>query len=125
MADDNINKQVEVMNLEALITGGIDTVIPITITYMGQPFTANVRPINSIEHSNVVNKYLNNKESIVFNTVKLCLLKDDGSKYKLEELEKVPSGVVDKIYEKIQEISGIENSLSEEESKLVRELMGF
>lgn len=125
MADDNINEQVEVMNLESLITGGIDTVIPITITYMGQPFTANVRPINSIEHNKVVNKYLNNKESIVFNTVKLCLLKDDGTSYKLDELEKVPAGITEKIYEKIQEISGIENNLSEEESKLVRELMGF
>lgn len=125
MADDNINEQVEVMNLESLITGGIDTVIPITITYMGQPFTANVRPINSIEHNKVVNKYLNNKESIVFNTVKLCLLKDDGTSYKLNELEKIPAGITEKIYEKIQEISGIENNLSEEESKLVRELMGF
>lgn len=125
MADDNINKQVEVMNLESLITGGIDTVIPITITYMGQPFTANVRPINSIEHNKVVNKYLNNKESIVFNTVKLCLLKDDGTSYKLNELEKIPAGITEKIYEKIQEISGIESNLSEEESKLVRELMGF
>ena len=125
MADDNINEQVEVMNLEALITGGIDTIIPITINYMGQPFTANVRPINSIEHSKVVNKYLNNKESIVFNTVKLCLLKDDGSNYKVSELEKVPAGITEKIYEKIQEISGIETNLTDEESKLVRELMGF
>lgn len=125
MTDDNINEQVEIMNLESLIVGGIDTVIPITIKYMGQPFTANVRPINSIEHNKVVNKYLNNKESITFNTVKLCLLKDDGSTYKLNELEKIPAGIIDKLYTKIQEISGIENTLSEEESKLVRELMGF
>lgn len=125
MTDDNINEQVEIMNLESLIVGGIDTVIPITIKYMGQPFTANVRPINSIEHNKVINKYLNNKESITFNTVKLCLLKDDGSTYKLNELEKIPAGIIEKLYTKIQEISGIENTLSEEESKLVRELMGF
>lgn len=129
MEDDNIEKEIQenakVMNLESLITGGIDAVIPITITYMGQDFSANIRPINAIENNEVTQKYINKRESVILNTVKKCLLKDDGKNYTIAELEKIPVGVIQNIYNKIQEISGIENTSSEDDMKMVRELMGF
>lgn len=129
MEDDNIEKEIQenakVMNLESLITGGIDTVIPITITYMGQDFSANIRPINAIENNEVTQKYINKRESVILNTVKKCLLKDDGKNYTIAELEKIPVGVIQNIYNKIQEISGIENTTSEDDMKMIRELMGF
>lgn len=129
MEDDNIEKEIQenakVMNLESLITGGIDAIIPITITYMGQDFSANIRPINAIENNEVTQKYINKRESVILNTVKKCLLKDDGKNYTIAELEKIPVGVIQNIYNKIQEISGIENTTSEDDMKMVRELMGF
>lgn len=129
MEDDNIEKEIQenakVMNLESLITGGIDAIIPITITYMGQDFSANIRPINAIENNEVTQKYINKRESVTLNTVKKCLLKDDGKNYTIAELEKIPVGVIQNIYNKIQEISGIENTTSEDDMKMVRELMGF
>ena len=129
MEDDNIEKEIQenakVMNLESLITGGIDAIIPITITYMGQDFSANIRPINAIENNEVTQKYINKRESVTLNTVKKCLLKDDGKNYTIAELEKIPAGVIQNIYNKIQEISGIENTTSEDDMKMVRELMGF
>lgn len=129
MEDDNIEKEIrenaKVMNLESLITGGIDAVIPITITYMGQDFSANIRPINAIENNEVTQKYINKRESVILNTVKKCLLKDDGKNYTIAELEKIPAGVIQNIYNKIQEISGIENTTSEDDMKMIRELMGF
>ena len=129
MEDDNIEKEIQenakVMNLESLITGGIDAIIPITITYMGQDFSANIRPINAIENNEVTQKYINKRESVILNTVKKCLLKDDGKNYTIAELEKSPVGVIQNIYNKIQEISGIENTSSEDDMKMVRELMGF
>lgn len=129
MEDDNIEKEIQenakVMNLESLITGGIDAVIPITITYMGQDFSANIRPINAIENNEVTQKYINKRESVILNTVKKCLLKDDGKNYTIAELEKIPAGVIQNIYNKIQEISGIENTTSEDDMKMIRELMGF
>lgn len=129
MEDDNIEKEIQenakVMNLESLITGGIDAVIPITITYMGQDFSANIRPINAIENNEVTQKYINKRESVILNTVKKCLLKDDGKNYTIAELEKIPVGVIQNIYNKIQEISGIENTSSEDDMKMIRELMGF
>lgn len=129
MEDDNIEKEIQenakVMNLESLITGGIDAVIPITITYMGQDFSTNIRPINAIENNEVTQKYINKRESVILNTVKKCLLKDDGKNYTIAELEKIPVGVIQNIYNKIQEISGIENTTSEDDMKMVRELMGF
>lgn len=129
MEDDNIEKEIQenakVMNLESLITGGIDAVIPITISYMGQDFSANIRPINAIENNEVTQKYINKRESVILNTVKKCLLKDDGKNYTIAELEKIPVGVIQNIYNKIQEISGIENTSSEDDMKMVRELMGF
>ena len=129
MEDDNIEKEIQenakVMNLESLITGGIDAIIPITITYMGQDFSANIRPINAIENNEVTQKYINKRESVILNTVKKCLLKDDGKNYTIAELEKIPAGVIQNIYNKIQEISGIENTTSEDDMKMIRELMGF
>ena len=74
-----IEEAIEIMNLESLITGGTDNVIPITINYMGQQFSANIRPINALENNEVTQKFLNKKESIIVNTVKKCLLKDDGN----------------------------------------------
>ena len=129
MEDDNIEKEIQenakVMNLESLITGGIDAIIPITISYMGQDFSANIRPINAIENNELTQKYINKRESVILNTVKKCLLKDDGKNYTIAELEKIPVGVIQNIYNKIQEISGIENTTSEDDMKMVRELMGF
>lgn len=129
MEDNNIEKEIQenakVMNLESLITGGIDAIIPITISYMGQDFSANIRPINAIENNEVTQKYINKRESVILNTVKKCLLKDDGKNYTIAELEKIPVGVIQNIYNKIQEISGIENTTSEDDMKMIRELMGF
>lgn len=129
MEDDNIEKEIQenakVMNLESLITGGIDAIIPITISYMGQDFSANIRPINAIENNEVTQKYINKRESVTLNTVKKCLLKDDGKNYTIAELEKIPVGIIQNIYNKIQEISGIENTTSEDDMKMIRELMGF
>ncbi len=118
----------EILNLESLITGGTENVIPITITYMGQEFSANIRPINAIENNEVTQKFLNKRESIIVNTVKKCLLKDDGkSTYKIEEIAMLPNGVVEAIYNKIQEISGMntEKNLDSEQVDLVRKVMGF
>lgn len=129
MEDNNTEKEIQenakVMNLESLITGGIDAIIPITISYMGQDFSANIRPINAIENNEVTQKYINKRESVILNTVKKCLLKDDGKNYTIAELEKIPAGVIQNIYNKIQEISGIENTTSEDDMKMIRELMGF
>lgn len=123
-----IENSMEILNLESLITGGTENVIPITITYMGQEFSANIRPINAIENNEVTQKFLNKRESIIVNTVKKCLLKDDGkSTYKIEEIAMLPNGIVEAIYNKIQEISGMntEKNLDSEQVDLVRKVMGF
>ena len=122
-----IEEAIEIMNLESLITGGTDNVIPIIINYMGQQFSANIRPINALENNEVTQKFLNKKESIIVNTVKKCLLKDDGkTNYKIEEIALLPNGVVEAIYNKIQEISGMETeNVDDEQIDIVRKIMGF
>ena len=122
-----INEAIEVMNLESLISGGSDNVIPITIKYMGQEFSANIRPINALENNEVTQKFLNKKESIIVNTVKKCLLKDEGkTNYKIEEIAMLRDGVVEAIYNKIQEVSGMEQeNLDSDQVDLVRRIMGF
>lgn len=126
MTNEEFERQVEILNLETLITSGTETIIPITIEYMGKTFSANIRPINSIENNNAVQRYMQNKESIALNTVKYALLKDDGTRYTLEELKKIPTGVIDKIYEKITEVSGIEtDNNSVDQEAIINKLMGF
>lgn len=122
-----IEETIEVMNLESLITGGTETVIPITINYMGQEFSTNIRPINALENNEITQKYLTKKESIIVNTVKKCLLKDDGvTHYTIDEIALLPNGIVETIYNKIQEISGMErNNLDSEQIDMVRKIMGF
>ena len=94
---------------------------------MGQQFSANIRPINALENNEVTQKFLNKKESIIVNTVKKCLLKDDGkTNYKIEEIALLPNGVVEAIYNKIQEISGMETeNVDDEQIDMVRKIMGF
>ena len=94
---------------------------------MGQQFSANIRPINALENNEVTQKFLNKRESIIVNTVKKCLLKDDGkTNYKIEEIALLPNGVVEAIYNKIQEISGMETeNVDDEQIDMVRKIMGF
>lgn len=121
---ENVKEDIKIMTLENLITNGIDNNIPIVIKYLGQEISANIRPINSVEQSEINNKFIAKKESIILNTVKKCLMKDDGSNYSLEELEKIPNGIIEKIYLEVRKISGMEDD-EEEDMELVRELMGF
>lgn len=128
MTDDNTNfeEQAEMLELETLLIGGTDTTIPIVINYLGKEFSAYIRPINAIENNTIVQKYAKRRESISLNTVKLALMKKDGSTYTLEELKRIPTGVIDKLYQKIAEISGIETQHSEkDQQELMRELIGF
>ena len=126
MEDDNFEEQAELLELETLLVGGTDTTVPIVVNYLGKDFSAYIRPINGLENNEIVQKYTKKKESIPLNTVKIALMKKDGSSYTIDELKKIPTGVIDKLYEKIAEISGIETSnSSKDQEELMRELIGF
>lgn len=127
MSKKEIEDTVEVMKLESLITGGTKNIIPVNVKYLGQTFGAYIRPINAFEHNQITQKFLNNKESIIINTVKKCLFKDDEiSKYNNSELEAIPNGVVEVIYRKILQVSGMEEDLNDpEQIEIARQLMGF
>ena len=56
--------------------------------------------------------------------VKLGLCKKNGEPYPEDIVEKLPAGVINKLTEKICEVSGIQQD-KEKNAELIREMMGF
>ena len=129
----HLSEEEEVFDLERLIVDGADARIPIEIDFpiykdgelTYKKYGVLVKPLKSAELSNATQIGLRDKSSDV-NTeiVKLGLCKKTGEPYPPGFVEKLPAGVVNKLCEKICEVSGIRQD-KERNDELVRELMGF
>lgn len=122
----NINENdIEIFELEQLITNGIEEKIPIEINYKEQEFGAMIRPLTSIEWNNATTKANRNPNTnIEVELLKLGLYNKDGTPFKPELIPKLPAGVSSTIMKEIANISGV-NFNSEENVKLIRKIMGF
>lgn len=126
LEDLNITENdLEIFELEQLITNGIEEKIPIEITYKNQTFGALIRPLTSIEWNNAVNKANRRTDTNVeTELLKTGLYNKDGSPFNPELIPKLPAGVSSSIMKEIAKVSGV-NFDSEENMKLVRKIMGF
>lgn len=125
---DNLNiteNDLEIYELEQLITNGIEEKVPIEINYNGQEFGAMIRPLTSIEWNNATTKANRNPQTnIEVELLKLALYNKDGTEFNKELIPKLPAGVSSTIMKEIANISGV-NFNSEENVKLIRKIMGF
>lgn len=115
----------EVIDLEQLITDGVNAKIPIEITYNNKTFGVMVRPLTNVEWNNALQKSIHNKKTTnEVELLKIGLYKTDGTKFPAELIEQIPAGISSELMKKIAEISGIKLN-TKENMELVKEMMGF
>ena len=123
----------DVFDLERLIVDGADARIPVEVDYpvyhngelVYRKYGAMIRPIRSSELNNATQIGLSDDTTDV-NTeiVKKGLCCKDGTPFDPDVVEKLPAGVINKLTEKICEVSGIQQD-KEKNAELIREMMGF
>ena len=113
----------EIMELDALITGGTDNYVPVQFEYPGTDKIVGVyiRPITTTESTNSTRMGGN----IFVNILSFALFNKEKENFSKEVLEGLPAGVAMELYKKIAEISGIPTEDKELQEKQMDKLMGF
>lgn len=117
-----------ISNLESLIVEGSDLRIPIVFDYPTKngitQVSAIIRPLTSSEWEEATNYAVKNRKDFALKILEKGLLNDDGENLPLELLRKMPVGVVNELYTRIGDISGVKQN-KKEQYELTKELMGF
>ena len=118
----------ESISLESLIVEGENLQIPITFKYPTKngltDVSAIIRPLTSSEWEEATNYSLKTKKDFALQIVKRGFLNIDGEEIPLELLRKMPAGVINELYTRIGDISGVKQD-KKEQYELTKELMGF
>ena len=124
----SLQNEQELVNLETLITEGSDLRIPIVFDYPTQnglkKVSAIIRPLTVAEWEEATNYVMHHKKEFTLKILEKGLLNNDGEPIPIELLRKMPIGVVNEIYRRISDVSGVKED-KEEQFKLTKELMGF
>lgn len=118
----------ETFSLESLITEGTELRIPITFDFPTKTgmkkASAIIRPLTSSEWETAQNYALRNKKDFMLKILEKGLLNDDGEPLPYELLQRMPFGVVNEIYLRIADVSGVKVN-QKEQYEFTKELMGF
>lgn len=121
----------ELLELESLITDGINTKIPITITFPlangdVKEFGAMIRPLTNYEWNNAVRLSMNahNKTTSEIEIVKMALYTKNGDEFPNSLITQFPTGIISTISKEIARVSGVKMN-SEENIELMQKMMGF
>ena len=127
------NNDLEMFELENLITDGADARIPLEVNFpvykdgkmTTKKYGVIIRPITSAELNNATKIGLKDNNSDV-NTemVKKEILTKNNQNYPTKKKKKLPVGVINELATKICEVSGIQQT-DQDNSKLIKEMMGF
>ena len=127
------NNDLEMFELENLITDGADARIPLEVNFpvykdgkmTYKKYGVIIRPITSAELNNATKIGLkDNNSDVNTEVVKKGLLTKNNENYPAEIVEKLPVGVINELATKICEVSGIQQT-DQDNSKLIKEMMGF
>ena len=130
MTQNNAELEIDekVFTLESLITEGADLQIPITFNYPTKnglkKVSAIIRPLTSAEWEECTNYAIRNKRDFAIKVLEKGLLNDDGKTIPVELLKQMPVGVVNELYTRIGDISGVKQD-KQEQYELTKELLGF
>ena len=131
---EKINDEIsDITELEQLITGGAKNRIPYIIDY---PFynqetgeitykkmAIKLRPLTSVEWNNATGNKIQSSQTAV-NLVKKALYTKNEEPFPPALVEKMPNGVINKLFTEIAKISGVQLN-SPEAKQLLKDLMGF
>ena len=86
--------------------------------------SAIIRPLTSAEWEECTNYAIRNKRDFAIKVLEKGLLNDDGKTIPVELLKQMPVGVVNELYTRIGDISGVKQD-KQEQYELTKELLGF
>ena len=125
---EHLQKEDEIFELDQLISEGIDAKIPFTFIYPNTTKKVGVlvRPLSTNEYQNAILKSKRLKTNFLIELARLGVYKMDESKFPDEILDELPAGVITRITNEINRISGVELvDGSEDVQQIFDDLMGF
>lgn len=118
----------ETFSLESLITEGTELKIPITFDFPTKnglkKASAIIRPLTASEWETAQNYAIKTKKDFMLKILEKGLLNDDGEPLPFELLKAMPFGVVNEIYLRIADVSGVKLN-QKEQYEFTKELLGF
>ena len=126
---EHLSQEDEILELDQLISEGTDAKIPFTFIYPNTTKKVGVlvRPLSTNEYQRAVMKSKKLKTNFLVELARLGVSRLDESKFPDEILEELPAGVITKITNEINRISGVDliDESGEAQQQIFDELMGF
>ena len=126
---EKLSEEEELFDLETLILDGVDSKIPIIIDFPTttgyKKVAAMVKPLTSPQWDSAVKLSRKIRDSTAeIEVLKLGLLDKNGEPFSYDLILKMPNGVVQEIFKKIADVSGVKLTLDGNE-EIIDRLMGF
>ena len=126
---EHLQQEEEIFELDQVITEGVNAKIPFTFTYPNttKKVGVMVRPLSTNEYQKAVLTSRRLKTNFLLELAKLGVYKMDESKFPEELIMDLPAGVITRITNEINRISGVDlvDGSEEMQQQLLEDLMGF
>lgn len=126
---EHLQQEDEIFELDQIITEGTNAKIPFTFIYPNTTKKVGVliRPLSTNEYQNAILKSKRLKNNLLIELAKLGVYKLDESKFPEDLLLELPAGVITKITNEINRISGVElmGTTEDAQQQIFDDLMGF
>lgn len=126
---EHLQQEDEIFELDQIITEGTNAKIPFTFIYPNTTKKVGVliRPLSTNEYQNAILKSKRLKNNLLIELAKLGVYKLDESKFPENLLLELPAGVITKITNEINRISGVElmDASEDAQQQIFDDLMGF
>lgn len=126
---EHLQQEDEIFELDQIITEGTNAKIPFTFIYPNTTKKVGVlvRPLSTNEYQNAILTSKRLKTNFLLELARLGVSKMDESKFPDDILEDLPAGVITRITNEINRISGVDlvDGSEEVQQQLIDELMGF
>ena len=125
----HLQQEDEIFELDQIITEGTNAKIPFTFVYPNttKKVGVMVRPLSTNEYQKAVLTSKRLKTNFLLELARLGVYKMDESKIPEEILESLPAGVITKITNEINRISGVDlvDGSEDVQQQIFDDLMGF
>ncbi len=126
---EHLQQEDEIFELDQIITEGIEAKIPFTFTYPNTKKKVGVlvRPLSTNEYQNAVLRSKRLKTNFLIELAKLGVYRMDETRLSDEFIENLPAGVITRITNEINRISGVDlvDGSEEVQQQIFDDLMGF
>ena len=123
------NTDDEVMELDQILTEGVNAKIPFSFTYPNtdKKVGVMVRPLSSNEYTTAMKKSKQFKSNFLTEILKIGLYRMNGDEFPKEQIDELPAGVVVMISNEISRISGVDlaESVEVNQRNMIEDMMGF